>query len=356
MASRSKKGQSPRFLIGSAVIHLAILGVILLSPAREYIFEREQSLKPEIIARDDRLEELMEEVRDQTVERLQERVEILAEGQDRMAGNFETINAHLQPFQEMQTATARDRFEQYAETTTSLQKQLLELLESSPRTLAEWNAAEAEARQLTARLLSTQEEIRRGMMILGYLDAELLEQQAGTEREQFTVGQSLRELAEALSEEERRSAQLQRDQATLATAVARIAELNAELPPAEQALAQAKADEKKLLAEPDETDTRKRREQNGQRNRAKRQVVVTEKKVNALTGDITRTTAGRDSRIEAIATVKQRLEELELRQAELLKQSRERQLAATELQRSVIDQIQSTAPSTTAEPMQTGEL
>ncbi len=344
------------FVVCSVGIHLAILGVILFSPAREYIFERERSLKPEIIARDDRLEELMAEVRDRTVDRLEGRVALLAEGQDRMAGNFETINAHLQPFQQMQTATARDRFEQYAKSTVTLQKELLNVLQSSPETLDNWNSLEANARQIAARLLSAQEEIRRGMMLLGHLDEELQGRQVEAEKQQFRVGQTLRELAEALSDEEKRLAQLEQDEATLEKLNQQIAELSDQLSPVEQELAEAKAEEEKLLAEPDETDARKKRAQNGQRNGARRHLIGTGRKASAIRFEIKRVTNGKDHRVESIASAKKRLEFLALRKPELLGESLERQLAATKLQSSVIDQIQTSAASSTPAPLPLGEL
>ncbi len=175
----------------SLAIHLVLLGVIFFIPAKEY-FEADREKRtpkpPEIKRRGEDLERVMEKVRDITAERLAQKVALLDQGEERMYTNFETLNAHHQPMEEQQRATALDRMAAFAERTltqmNALRTQLNEALEKdSPAAIV---AALDESEPLGSRILVGQEEIRRGLMFVAPDDPTLVQAQTEAEEAQIS--------------------------------------------------------------------------------------------------------------------------------------------------------------------------
>lgn len=176
----------------SLVLHAVVLGtLIFVSPVREIIFTRKLMAEPEVITRGDELQEVIEEIRDRTAEKLRARLALLEEGQDRMATNFGTLNRHFQPFAEQQRATARSRMQKYMDEAGQRQSELVDLLGEAQKTRDPRKALTA-AHLGMSRILTAQEEIRRGIRLLALGDEELLTKQKKAEEGQYNANQFLR--------------------------------------------------------------------------------------------------------------------------------------------------------------------
>ncbi len=181
------------FWLVSAVLHAVVLGLLLtFAPVREIVFRRERVQEPQVITRGDELEEVVDRIRDRTVEQLRERVALLDAGQERMARNFTIINEHFQPFAAEQRATARARMENYIAVVLPRQQELAELLLKARAGQAEATAPIAYSQQWLSRILTAQEEIRRGIRLLELGGDELLQLQQAAEDKQFEATQFLR--------------------------------------------------------------------------------------------------------------------------------------------------------------------
>lgn len=177
----------PFFMI-SLILHVVVIGaVIWIGPVRRIVWEHEKPEKPEIITRGDELEEIVDDIRDRTVERLKMRVELLDMGQERMANNFRILNEHHQPYVEQQRATAHIRFSEYANEALRRQKLLMDkFLEAQEQGESKYEAAIEASFSNASQIFTAQEEIRRGIELLGIEDAELMEKQHAAEETQIT--------------------------------------------------------------------------------------------------------------------------------------------------------------------------
>jgi chromosome segregation ATPase len=285
---QTKRSGPGTLWVASLIAHALLIGAFAFAPVREYVFEKERRQEPEIIVRDDRLEELMGEVRDRTVQRLQGRLALLSEGQDRMAANFQTINAHVQPFQERQEATAQDRFERYAAQATAQQEAMLALMEklkSLPK--EQWREDLAPASTIASRLLSAQEEIRRGMILLGFETPEEIALQRQAEQAQYAVGQALRDLEQYLAGNVERVARLDQAKGTVDAVRAKVEMHRQQLADHKRntAAAQAQRDDlERRLAEAEKTFPQLRAE----REAASKARSSTEQAANAAKRDMER--------------------------------------------------------------------
>ncbi|MFW5829184.1 MAG: hypothetical protein ACOCXA_02880 [Planctomycetota bacterium] len=176
-----------RFWMVSALIHGIFVVIVLLSPAGDVILNREEKKRaPEVIRKDEELAETIEEVRDIIAERLRGQVELLAAGQERMATNFDTLNAHYQPFADKQRETARVRFDQEADDTIERQLVLTKLSKAAVADPAANMAVFEEALDKhEARVLTGQEEVRRGLRLLAGDQQDLIAMQEEAEQGQL---------------------------------------------------------------------------------------------------------------------------------------------------------------------------
>lgn len=217
----------------SVVLHALLLGSLLLFvPVREIVFKRASLKEAEVITRGDELEDVIEQIRDRTVERLSARVVLLKSGQERMARNFEIINEHFQPYAEQQRTTARERMEKHIADVLPKQAELSLLL---GRAVGGADPAEpvAFAHRWLSRILTGQEEVRRGMRLLELGGPELLAKQHAAEDAQYEATQFLRWLEDDLRA-------IDTNQERLTAFEAELAEKRAKLPEAEVAVTQAK--------------------------------------------------------------------------------------------------------------------
>jgi hypothetical protein len=183
------------FWLISLVLHAAALGALLLfAPVREIVFRRKLVQEPQVITRGDELEEVVDRIRDRTVEHLRERVALLDSGQERMARNFATINQYFQPFAAQQQATARARMEKYIGEVLPRQKELADRFVAAQQG-GRASAPIDYAQEWMSRILTAQEEIRRGIRLLELGGEELLAQQEAAEDSQFEATQFNRWLA-----------------------------------------------------------------------------------------------------------------------------------------------------------------
>ncbi len=181
------------FWLVSAVLHAVVLGLLLtFAPVREIVFRRERVEEPQIITRGDELEEVVDRIRDRTVEHLRERVALLDAGQERMARNFTTINEHFQPFAAEQRATARERMESYINSVLPRQQELAGLFRQAREGSVAVTVPIAYSQEWLSRILTAQEEIRRGIRLLELGGEAFLEQQRAAEDKQFEATQFLR--------------------------------------------------------------------------------------------------------------------------------------------------------------------
>ncbi|MBT3374015.1 MAG: hypothetical protein HN742_15590 [Lentisphaerae bacterium] len=216
------------------MLHGLFLGALLMfAPVREIVFKRAALKEAEVITRGDELEMVIEQIRDRTVEKLSARVILLKAGQERMARNFEIINEHFQPFVEQQRATARGRMEKHIADVVPRQAELNQLLEQAVSG-GDPQAPVTFAHQWLSRILTGQEEIRRGMRLLEFGGPELLAKQEVAEDAQFEATQFLRWLGDDLRAIAGSEARLNKYKAELLVAKTKV-------PEAETAVAEAKA-------------------------------------------------------------------------------------------------------------------
>ncbi len=196
---RSKNGRDVPYFAISIVIHAIVIGAVLwIAPVREIFFEREKPEEPQIITSGDELEEIIDEVRDITVERLKGRVMLLDMGQERMANNFRILNEYHQPYAEQQRATAYIRFSEYADDALTRQEMLMNVLKKAKETKKYDPAMEASFANVS-QIFTAQEEIRRGIQLLGIEDEDLLQKQHDAEESQITSENAQRWFAQAVN-------------------------------------------------------------------------------------------------------------------------------------------------------------
>ncbi len=233
----------------SVTLHALMIGsVFMFAPVREIVFRRKIE-EPEVITRGDELEAVIEQVRDRTVEKLHSRVALLEAGQERMATNFATLNEFYQPFVEQQRATARDRMDKHIADVLPRQDELRKLIEAA-KTDGTPEKPVAFAHEWVSRILTAQEEIRRGMRLLELGGPELLAKQREAEETQAKASQFMRWLDGELHAIARENERLVKYEEEL---VAR----KAKVPEAENAVFEAKVAEKDAEHRVREADTRR---------------------------------------------------------------------------------------------------
>jgi len=194
----TRRQNSGRYWLISGIIHGLILIAILLSPAGQVIWEKEVTLQEEIIMDEEEVADLTEEVRNMTVEKLKYQVDLLSEGRDRMATNFEIMNKHYQPFVSDQISTARDRIVQEIRKLRELQEQILAAAE---RAVAEgeggsdpmWRTYD----RTRAGIVAGQEEIRRAVMLTASDNDDLVAMQIQAEDDQMSAFEALQDSVSA---------------------------------------------------------------------------------------------------------------------------------------------------------------
>ena len=190
---RNKKKTSSRFWLISAALHGVALVVLILTPAGQRVFKQEERpLKPEIVRKDEALAEVIDDIRDLSVERLRAQVALLEAGRERMAVNFETMNRHYVPFVAGQIASARARLTQEGEKTLGRQEEIL----TAARRAVELKAAGSDPMwrvfdKHRAALIAGQEEIRRVLLLTAADDTELLATQNQAEAVQMEAFEGL---------------------------------------------------------------------------------------------------------------------------------------------------------------------
>lgn len=230
------------FWLLSAVLHGVVLGLLLMfAPVREIVFRRERVQEPQVITRGDELEEVVDRIRDRTVEHLRERVALLDAGQERMARNFTIVNEHFQPFAAEQRATARVRMESYIGTVLTRQQELADLFLKAREGQVEVTVPIAYSQQWLSRILTAQEEIRRGIRLLDLGGEALLTQQQAAEDKQFEATQFLRWLEGDLGGIAWHSKRLEDLAKRRAEDLAKVASETAEMEQQRQAVASAQA-------------------------------------------------------------------------------------------------------------------
>jgi len=232
----SSNAELPFWAISVALHALMIGSVLMFAPVREIVFRRKIE-EPEVITRGDELEQVIEQIRDRTVEKLRSRVNLLEAGQERMATNFATLNEFYQPFVEQQRATARERMEKYIAEVLPRQDELRKLIEAARNSDENPAKAVAYAHEWVSRILTGQEEVRRGMQLLELGGTDLLAKQKESEEAQYQATQFMRWLDDSLRV-------IDREAERLAGLDRELAEREAVIPEAEKSLFDAKVAEK----------------------------------------------------------------------------------------------------------------
>jgi hypothetical protein len=340
------RGSELRFWVLSIALHAIVLGgLFLFAPVREIVFSRRVE-EPEVITRGDELEEVIEQIRDRTVEQLRARVSLLEAGQERMATNFATLNEHYQPFVQQQRATARSRMEKYIDFVLPHQKELARLIEAAHKG-GETADPVAYTHEWASRILTAQEEIRRGISLLELGGDELLARQKQAEETQYEATQFVRLLNEdlrAIEEEKQRLAGFEAALAEKKTEIARIEKTQFEakvaVKEAEQAFARAEARYKEARAHQRKTRTAEARDAEREAskvlNAAKAALTGAKRAVAGPGAALARD--GRELRTlqERIARSRETLREAEQKRDQDLKRAHELQSRASQLQKRVI--------------------
>jgi septal ring factor EnvC (AmiA/AmiB activator) len=176
---QSGRSSGSRFWVASALVHAVAAVAVLFSPVGEIIMERDQ--KPEVIRQGEELAEVIDDIRDLTVRRLQQQVELLESGQQRMTENFDILNKHYQPYESMQRATALARFIQESDQTLAWQEKLMELAKAARKDGGDPQTAFDYFEQHQARILQGIEEVRTVIYVLAPDNEELHQLQRDAE-------------------------------------------------------------------------------------------------------------------------------------------------------------------------------
>lgn len=190
---RNKQKQTTRFWLISGLLHALALVVVFLTPAGQRVFQREERpLRPEIIRKGDELAEVIDDIRDRAVTRLQARVAMLEAGRDRMTSNLDTISRLHEPFAAVQVASAIERLRQAGEKTVQLQEEILRAARRAVQSKEHgsdpmWRVFEKNR----AAIVAGQEEIRRALLLTASDDADLLALQNQAEDAQMNAFEAL---------------------------------------------------------------------------------------------------------------------------------------------------------------------
>lgn len=325
----------------SVVLHVLLLGVLVfIVPVREIVLVREKRLEPEIITRGDELEAIIGKIRDRTAERLRARVALLEAGQDRMAVNFGIINAHFQPFAAQQRATARGRLDKYAGDALARQTTLVDMLDDAHKT-RRVDAVIETAYKHMSRILTAQEEIRRGVLLLEIGGESLVERQKKAEDDQFNANQFYRWLdgdVTGIADDEEWIAKLGEEKETHRTQIAELTEALASR--SEDLEAREREFQELEERERNEKDRDKKRELR-QRLQESRQARESAKRVKREGEQALKRTEDALQRIETQST--QREEQLGKRHESVethLDSARNVQTAAHLAQKAVVEEIE----------------
>ena len=324
-------------------LHAVVLGTVLfVAPVRRIVLRREKLEEPEVITRGDELEHVIEKIRDRTVEKLRARVLLLEAGQERMARNFATLNRHFQPFAEQQRATAAGRMRKYIAEALPRQERLRALLGAAADDVDPAEAV-AYAQICMSRLLTAQEEIRRGIRLLE-LGTELLEEQNAAEEAQHTAAQFYRWLGGDLRGIEHQQSRLPEQNKVLAERTAKVPEAEKAVEAAEAAVGEAELEHRDREAswqEARKARDRKQEEKEARRARdaAKRDVNTAKRTLANAERALTRA-ADEVKRAETeIGKTNDRLTEYRKKREEHLSAARNVQTGAYARQRGVVDTI-----------------
>lgn len=327
----------------SVALHAVVLGTILfVAPVRRIVFRRERLVEPEVITRGDELEHVIEKIRDRTVEKLRARVLLLEAGQERMARNFGILNQHFQPFADQQRATAAGRMQAYIAEALPRQEKLRLLLDSAVNG-GDPAEAVAYAQTCMSRLMTAQEEVRRGIRLLE-LGNELVEKQNAAEEAQHTAAQFLRWLEGDLRGIEYQQTRLPEQNQVLAERAAKVPEAEKAVETARTAVGESEREHQDLEARWQETRKSRERKQEEKearkaRDDAKRDVNTAKRTLVEAERALTRA-ADEAKRAETeIAKTNERLAEHRKKREEHLSAVRNIQTGACARQREVVDAI-----------------
>ncbi len=250
------KGRSLLFWTFSAAIHACVGAVLLYSPAKDFIMAKpELKERPPMRIKGRKLEEFVEELRDQTCDELRARVNLLQAGQTRMADNFETLHRHIfKDFEEKQRRTARARLEEYLEKTHARTASMHRLCEEAAAKKRSEKLISAYAGE-TAQILAGLEEIGRGLRLIDDL-GNLVPKQAKALEAQHNALQFLRYHEEAalrkdryeeeiplcLEEKEKKQAEIEKLKTAIDERNRKVAAISREMDTAKKAEKRAKLD------------------------------------------------------------------------------------------------------------------
>jgi hypothetical protein len=196
------------------ILHVALLGwLIWYGHVRDIVLERGKP-KREALIRGKELEKVIEQMQRSVAEELEDRVQLLKQGQDRMATNFDTLNAHFQPFEQSQKATAMLRFETYAKALLADQKTVMQVLEKV-KADRNFDAASQIGQEKMPVMISALDEVRRGVLLMT-TDQSLADQQTQVETATFEVERSLREMGNLLGRHRRLEREIEQSKQEMA--------------------------------------------------------------------------------------------------------------------------------------------
>jgi hypothetical protein len=216
--------RAPYWLL-SVVLHVILLVVLILAlPVRTIVFRRDAPAQPPVVTRGAELQQIIEAIRDRTLDRLRGRVALLEQGRIRMAENFRILNEHFMPFAEQQRATARARLDDCVRQVQRMQAQLAGTLAQAQHTNST-TVTPGSTQIAMARTLTAQDEIRRGMLLLGVSNAAVMAHQHAAQELQILANQHLRFYDQTALAVDRAALALAEVQTQICTLAAHILEL-----------------------------------------------------------------------------------------------------------------------------------
>ncbi len=362
-----RAGAERRFWLVSLILHVIVLGlVILLTPVREFVFDRDRPEKSPVITRGQDLDQVMEQIRLQTADRIRARVSVLNSGQERMARNYEIFQSHYRPFFEDQLDSAMARFEDHA-------AQTLESLATMNRHLRraaeeeDFSGLVDEGSALQSRISASQRELRRGIVLLGVDAEELLAEQAELEEAQWELGPRLRRIqgdagfvtsapermSELRAELAEREAKVAEEEEKVAQRKANVANVQAEHQGARDELEKLKAvvdagdaDQDRLREARERMEELERYlEHDGRGREVRRAEAGVERAERDLSGPVNR----RDNVLEQVERLQSQIAERSARLESALAEVLEVQTRLHERQRGMIEQARALVQERTSE-------
>jgi hypothetical protein len=340
-----RKNSANRFWLISIGLHVVVLCVVFLTPARTIFLPPEEPPdEPKITMRDDRLEQAIESIRLSEAKLLARRIALLEAGDERMQTNFETFRTRFASFDTAQKKSAEAEIQDLLAT-------IIPEMERSADAMAtgveqeDFETAMTVPEDSLAKIQDLQERLRRAILLLG-LPEQLLQAQAPMEEAQFAIQKHWRDSI-AQHKASPRFAEKSTDQASLAEEhLERKREIQAEL---DQSLTQKRAAEDKLsvaekrletLSTSDDAEKRELLDAKKEIDALKRDIRNAENRIPRFEKNVERLAERQEQHLERSRTYADDAKRRLISRIEEMKKALDLQREAIEAQKQIIENIE----------------